>query len=39
MSDFYCNEVLSGNTDVDVLFETDNVLAFHHTQPTTKLMW
>jgi histidine triad (HIT) family protein len=31
--DFYCDEVLSGKTPVDVVAETDNVLAFHHTRP------
>ncbi len=33
MSDFYCNQVLNGNIKVQVVFETDLVLAFHHTQP------
>ncbi len=32
-SDFYCDEALSGNTPVDVVAETDTVLAFHHTKP------
>ena len=32
-SDFYCDEVLSGRTQVDVVAETETVLAFHHTQP------
>jgi len=32
-NDFYCDEVLSGKTPVDKIFETDNVLAFRHTQP------
>jgi histidine triad (HIT) family protein len=31
--DFYCSEVLSGKTPVDVVAETENVLAFHHTRP------
>lgn len=31
--DFYCAEVLSGNTVVERMFETANVLAFHHTRP------
>jgi histidine triad (HIT) family protein len=31
--DFYCNEALSGNTPVQVVEETDRVLAFHHTKP------
>ena len=33
MSDFYCDEVLSGNTRVEKIFETENVLAYHHTHP------
>ena len=32
-NDFYCDEVLSGKTPVDKIFETDNVLAFRHTRP------
>jgi len=31
--DFYCNEVLSGRTPVKKVFETADVLAFHHTRP------
>lgn len=31
--DFYCDEVLSGRTPVDVVIETDRVLAYHHTNP------
>jgi len=31
--DFYCDEVLSGHTSVEKVFETPNVLAFHHTRP------
>ena len=31
--DFYCDEVLSGQTAVKVVRETDNVLAYHHTRP------
>ncbi len=31
--DFYCEEVLSGRTKVQVVKETDNVLAYHHTRP------
>ena len=33
MNDFYCTQILSGKVDVSVVFETDRVLAFHHTQP------
>lgn len=32
-SDFYCDEALSGNTPIEKVLETDNVLAFHHTRP------
>src|SRR5690606_13330610 len=32
-SDFYCDEVLSGNTPVEVVAETESVLAFVHTRP------
>jgi len=31
--DFYCDEVFSGRTAVETIFETDRVLAYHHTQP------
>lgn len=31
--DFYCDEVLSGRLPVRKLVETEQVLAFHHTQP------
>ena len=33
MSDFYCDEALSGRTPVKVVTETDRVLAFEHTRP------
>lgn len=33
MEDFYCEEVFSGKTPVEKVFETDNVLAYHHTRP------
>jgi len=36
MSDFYCDEVLSGKTRVKKVLETENVLAFHHTKPSYK---
>ncbi len=32
-SDFYCNEALSGKTKIDVIRDTDEVLAFRHTRP------
>lgn len=31
--DFYCDEALSGRTPVNVVLETEDVLAFHHTRP------
>jgi histidine triad (HIT) family protein len=31
--DFYCDEVLSGRTAVEKVFESENVLAFRHTEP------
>ncbi|MGB7208867.1 MAG: HIT domain-containing protein [Pyrinomonadaceae bacterium] len=31
--DFYCDEVLSGNTQVEKILETANVLAYQHTRP------
>ena len=31
--DFYCDQALSGNTLVEKVVETDDVLAFHHTKP------
>src|SRR5690606_22876291 len=33
MSDFYCDEVLSGKTPIQRQHETERVLAFHHTRP------
>ena len=33
MEDFYCEEVLSGKTQVKKVFESENVLAYHHTRP------
>jgi histidine triad (HIT) family protein len=33
MKDFYCDEVLSGKTTVEKVFENDRVLAYHHTRP------
>jgi len=32
--DFYCEEALSGKTSINKIFESDNVLAFHHTRPS-----
>lgn len=31
--DFYCDEALSGRTPINIVVETDDVLAFHHTRP------
>ena len=31
--DFYCDNVLSGRIEVARVFETPNVLAYHHTRP------
>lgn len=33
MEDFYCEQVLSGKTEVEKVFETERVLAYHHTRP------
>ncbi len=33
IEDFYCEEVLSGKTIVKKVLETDNVLAYYHTNP------
>jgi histidine triad (HIT) family protein len=33
VSDFYCDEVLSGRTAVERVVETQTVLAFRHTKP------
>lgn len=32
-NDFYCDEVLSGKTQVEKVYETENVLAYYHTRP------
>jgi len=31
--DFYCDMALSGKVSLDIVAETDEVLAFHHTRP------
>lgn len=33
MTDFYCDQILAGKLQVDVVFETEFVVAFHHTKP------
>ncbi len=37
MSDFYCDEVLSGHMPVQKIIETENILAFYHTRPFYQL--
>ncbi|MBE0367148.1 HIT domain-containing protein [Pseudoalteromonas sp. MMG013] len=32
MDDFYCEQVLSNKVSVDIVMETSDVLAFHHTR-------
>lgn len=32
--DFFCDEVFSGKTQVEIVAETEEVLAFHHTRPS-----
>jgi histidine triad (HIT) family protein len=32
-SDFYCDQALSGKVELDVVAETEEILAFHHTRP------
>ncbi len=31
--DFYCENVLNGRVEVEVVRETEDVLAYHHTRP------
>ena len=31
--DFYCGQILSGQRDVPVYFQNEQVLAFHHSNP------
>ena len=31
--DFYCDEILSGRTAVEIAYEDEDVVAFHHTRP------
>lgn len=35
-SDFYCEQVLSKKTKVKIEYESETVLAFHHTKPSYK---
>lgn len=32
-NDFYCAQVIGGKVEVEIIWESANVLAFHHTQP------
>lgn len=34
VSDFYCNQVLNGQVQVQVVEESEGALAFHHTRPS-----
>lgn len=33
MKDIYCELIIPGKLEVDIVFETDLVMAFHHTKP------
>ncbi|MCD7034522.1 HIT domain-containing protein [Metabacillus sp. GX 13764] len=33
IEDFYCEEVLSGKTEIEKVLETDRTVAFYHTRP------
>ena len=33
MSDIYCEKIIPGSLEVDVVHETELVIAFHHTDP------
>lgn len=33
MSDIYCEQIIPGNLKVNIIEETENVLAFEHTNP------
>ena len=35
--DWYCEDVLSGNLDVQSVYEDDRVLAFHHPSPVAEI--
>ncbi len=32
-NDFYCDEVLSGKTQVEKIYETEHTLVYYHTKP------
>ena len=33
MTDIYCEQIISGRIPVEIVLETDRILAFHHTKP------
>lgn len=33
MEDIYCQQIIPGKLKVEILFETNNVMAFYHTKP------
>ena len=33
MNDFYCDQVIPGKIKLEIIYETENVMAFHHTKP------
>lgn len=33
MEDIYCEQIIPGKLKVEIVFETDHVMAFHHTKP------
>ena len=33
MKDIYCEQIIPGKLPVEIVFETDLVMAFHHTRP------
>lgn len=33
IEDFYCENVISGLIEIEKVYETENVLAYHHTRP------
>jgi len=35
--DWYCEDVLSGKTEVNMIWEDQRVLAFHHPQPQSEI--
>ncbi len=37
MTDFYCDVAISRKTPVDIVLETDDLLAFHHCRVLTNL--